>query len=83
MPVSTEPMCPRPSFLTGVVGQGQPSVGQEGPNRVRWGVSKRSMSTTPMCLTYVSLSIDVRQEKRRCGHGHLIASNTTSSLDGM
>ena len=35
---------PRPSFLTGVVGQSQPSVGREGPNRVRWPVSKRSVS---------------------------------------
>ena len=38
--VSTEPICPRPSFLTGVVGQSQPSVGQEGTNRIRWLVSK-------------------------------------------
>ena len=40
-PVSTEPICPRPSFLTGVVGHGQPSVRREGPNRVRWPVSKK------------------------------------------
>ena len=33
-PVPTEPMCPRPSCLTGVVGLSQPSVGREGPNRV-------------------------------------------------
>ena len=31
-PVSTELVCPRPSLLTGVVSQSQPSVGREVPN---------------------------------------------------
>ena len=44
-PVSTEPVYPRLSFLMGVVGQSQPSVGWEGPNRVRWPVSKKPIST--------------------------------------
>ena len=49
-PVTTEPICPRPSFLTGVVGQGQPSVGREGTNRVRWLVSKSQcfLPTSPV-----------------------------------
>ena len=65
-PVPTEPICPRPSFLTGVVGQSQPSVGREGTNRAHWPVSKRPLSTEPIYLTYVSLSFDVRQKKKNC-----------------
>ena len=38
------------SFLMGVVGQSQPSVRREGPNRVRWPVSKKPMSTKPIVL---------------------------------
>ena len=38
---------PRPSFLTDVVGQSQPSVGREGTNRVRWPVSEKPVSTKP------------------------------------
>ena len=45
-----------PSFLTGVVGQSQPSVGREGTSRVRWPVSKRPMSTKPICRTHTSVS---------------------------
>ena len=67
-PLSTKPICPRPSFLTGVVGQSQPSVRREGTNRVHWPVSKNSVSTEPIFLTYVSLPFDVRQEKRLSGH---------------
>ena len=52
------------------VTQSQPSVGREGPNRVRWPVSKKPVSTKPIFLTYVSLPFDVyRQEKRLSGHG--------------
>ena len=54
-PVSTEPSSPCPSFLTGVVGQSQPSVGREGSNRVRWPVRGKSMSTKPV-FTYVRQS---------------------------
>ena len=56
--MSTEPICPRPSFLTGVVGQSQPSVGREGTNRVRWPVNKRPTSTKTIIglLTYTSVS---------------------------
>ena len=57
-PVSTGPICARPSFLTGVVGQSQPSVGREGTNRVRWPVSKKLIF-----LTYVSLPFDVYVKK--------------------
>ena len=39
--VSTEPICPRPSLLPGVVDQSQTSVGRDGTNRVH-------------CLTYVT-----------------------------
>ena len=60
----TEPICPRPSFLTGVVGQSQPSVGGEGTNRVHWPVSKKTVSTKTMFLTYVGLPFDVRQVTR-------------------
>ena len=59
---------PRPSFLTIVVGQSQPSVGQEGPNRVHWPVSKMPVSTKPLFLRYDSLPFDVREEKLLSGH---------------
>ena len=65
--MSTEPICPRPSVLTGVVRQSQPSVGREGTNRVRWPVSKKSISTKTILLMYVSLLFDVRQGKRLGG----------------
>ena len=41
---------PRPSFLAGVVGHSQPSVRREGPNRVRWPVRKKPVSTKPLCF---------------------------------
>ena len=72
---STKGLCPLSPFppvpLTGVVGQSQPSVGQEGTNRVRWPISKKRMSTQSICPTYASLPFDVRQEKRLSGHGPL------------
>ena len=43
--------------------------GWEGTNRVRWPVSKKLVSTKPICLTYVSFPFDVRQEKWLSGHG--------------
>ena len=69
--MSTRPICPRPSFLwpTVVVGHSQPSVGREGPNRVRWPVSKKAMSTEPIFLTDVSLLFDVHHQKWLSGHG--------------
>ena len=66
-PLSTELICPCPSFLSGVVGQSQPSVGGEGTKHVRWPVSKKPMSTKPILLTYISLSFNIRQEKWLCG----------------
>ena len=60
---------PRPSFLTGVVGHSQPSVGREGTiTRVRWLVSKNPMSTKPICLTFVSLPFDFKKNGFS-GHG--------------
>ena len=73
--MSTELICPRPTFLTGVVGHSQPSVGWEGTNRVRWQVSKTPVSSKPIFLTYVSLPFDVRQEKRLSGHGPLVLAD--------
>ena len=72
---------PRPSCLTGVVGQGQsqPSVGREGTNRVCWPVSKKPMSTKPVFLTSVRLPLDVRQEKRLSGHGPLGVTSVGST----
>ena len=41
----------RPSFQTpSDFGQSQPSVRREGPNRVRWPVSKKPVSTKPIFL---------------------------------
>ena len=55
--VSTEPICSPSVSLKVVVGQSQPSVGWEGPNRVRWPISNKSVLTKkPIFLTYVSLT---------------------------
>ena len=44
--MSTEPICPRPSFLAGFVGHSQmSSVRREGPNSVHWPLSKKFMPT--------------------------------------
>ena len=61
---------PRPSFPTGVVGQSTVCRTGGNYNRVRWPVSKKSVSTKPIFVTYVSLPFDVRQEKRLSGQGH-------------
>ena len=60
---------PRPSFPTGVVSHSQPSVGRGGPNRVRWPVSKKPVSTMSIFLMYASLPFAVRQEKLFSRHG--------------
>ena len=72
---------PRPSFLTGVVGQSQLAVGREGTNRVRWSVSTM-LSTKSMFLTYASLPFYVRQEKRLSGQRPLVASYDMPGYSG-
>ena len=47
---------PRLSFLTVVVGHSQPSVEREGPNRVRWPVSKRYIMSTKLFFLRTSVS---------------------------
>ena len=85
--MSTEPICPRPSFLMGVVGQSQPSVGWEETNRVHWQVSTKPACVhyKSICLTYiyVSLPFDVDiicQEKRFSGHGRNFDQPTEGSF---
>ena len=52
-PVSTEPICPRPSFLTGVVGQSQLSVG---PGGITVSASRLAKSVANFSYTRTSVS---------------------------
>ena len=59
---------PRPSFLTSVGGQSEPSVRWEGTNRVRWPVSKKPMSSKPI-LTF---DVGLTSRKTAWGRGGVV-----------
>ena len=72
-PMSIEPICPRPSFLTGLVAARVNRLSDGRKLTVSAGRLAKSLRPLNFSYVYVSLAFDVRQEKRllKSENGHL------------